>query len=508
MRITSIFSFRKKSDQPEIACDSLCHSAPTACDSLCQAPPPTQPIPGHPSLSKPITAEIQFPERAWFLPTQAAWIQDPHPLRIWEKSRQVGATKTDAFDSVMKASPAGAKFDVWVSSRDELQARLYLEDCHEWAKILHLAATDLGLIILDSKNKFSAQVLQFANSRRIYCLSSNPNAFAGKRGHVKIDEFALHADQRLLYKIAKPVTQWGGTFSIISTHRGPGTLFNQIIRGIRQSPDSTPWHLFSYPIQKAIEEGLVERINEKSGRNETPEEFENRIHAECIDEDQWNQEYCCIPADESSAFISHDMISACEDPNLHLLTISQLIASLAAPKHPSEGGSADLYLGVDVGRTKDLCVFDVGEKIGDVIHDRLRLELHNQPFPVMRKEFYRLLELPQIRRCCIDRNGIGMQLAEEAQLKFGCKVEPVHITGPIKEKLAFGLRNAFESLTLKIQADQKLRADLHGIRKQITVTGNIRLDGQTDDSHCDRFWAKALRQEAARPYEEPYAMLG
>jgi len=100
-----------------------------------------------------------------------------------------------------------------------------------------------------------------------------------------------------------------------------------------------------------------------------------------------------------------------------------------------------------------------------------------------------------------------MQLAEEAKIAFGYKVEPVHITGPIKEKIAFGLRNDFESLALKIPVDHKLRADLHGIKKQITATGNIRLEGHTDDSHCDRFWAKALRQEAARPYDEPWALV-
>jgi phage FluMu gp28-like protein len=94
-------------------------------------------------------------------------------LLLWEKGRQTGATRTDAFDSVMKASPAGAKFDVWVTSRDELLAALYLEDCKEWAKILHIAATDIGMVVLDPKNKFSAHVLRFANGRRIYCLSSN-----------------------------------------------------------------------------------------------------------------------------------------------------------------------------------------------------------------------------------------------------------------------------------------------------------------------------------------------
>src|SRR5439155_9969332 len=275
--------------------------------------------------------------------------------------------------------------------------------------------------------------------RRIYCLSSNPNALAGKRGHVKIDEFALHPDQRLLYKIAKPVTQWGGTLSIISTHRGPNSLFNQIIRGIRENGNPMKFKLYSYPIEKAIEEGIVERINEKSGRNETREEFYERIHAECIDEDHWNQEYRCIPADESCAFLSHDMITACEDPNLHLFTIDELIAWLASPEAHSD---AQLYLGVDV-----------------------RLELHNQPFPKIREEFYRLLELPQLRRCCIEKNGIGMQLGEEAQLQFGYKVEVLHVTASIREKLAFGLRNAFESRALKIPVDAKLRAELHRINK-------------------------------------------
>ncbi len=46
--------------------------------------------------------------------------------------------------------------------------------------------------------------------------------------------------------------------------------------------------------------------------------------------------------------------------------------------------------------------------------------------------------------------------------------------------------------------DDKLRADLRGLKKEVTVAGNIRFVGESDDSHCDRTWAKALRQHAAR----------
>src|SRR5260370_32386300 len=166
------------------------------------------------------------------------------------------------------------------------------------AKILDLAVAPLGLQLLDPKSNLSAYVVQSANGRRIYCFSSNPNALAGKRGHVKLDEFAFHQDQRLLYRIAKPVTQWGGTLSIISTHRGPNTLFNHIIREVCHGGNPMGWHLFSYPIQKAVEEGIVERINQKSGRHESRPTFLARLRAECIDEEQWLQEYCCTPSAE------------------------------------------------------------------------------------------------------------------------------------------------------------------------------------------------------------------
>src|SRR2546430_8145145 len=170
-----------------------------------------------------------------------------------------------------KARKEAARLDVWISSRDQAQAKLYLEDCKYWAVFLHLYFVDLGLIILDEKTNSSAYVLQFANGRRIYCLSSNPNALAGKRGHVKLDEFALHQDQRLLYKVAKPVTTWGGQLSIISTHRGIGTLFNEIISEILHHGNRKRWSLHTVPIQKAVEQGLLERINAMKEITGTPD---------------------------------------------------------------------------------------------------------------------------------------------------------------------------------------------------------------------------------------------
>ncbi|EEF58066.1 terminase large subunit domain-containing protein [Pedosphaera parvula] len=422
----------------------------------------------------------------YFLGYQKRWIEDGARLKIMEKSRQIGLTHAAAFSAVRRVIEKGARLDIWVSSRDEPLARLFLEDCKAWAQLLDVVAHDLGEIIFDREKKFSAYVLEFATKLRIYSLSSNPNALAGKRGHVILDEFALHGDQRMLYRIAKPVTTWGGQLEIISTHRGVGTVFNGIIHDIHHRGNPMGWSHHKVTLQEAIEQGVVERINGKTGEAESREGYLARVRAECLDEEQWLQEYCCVPADESSVFIGYDLIDACEDDCL------KDFEYLRKCENP-------LYLGFDVGRKRDLSVIDVGEKVGDVMWDRMRIELAGKTFSEQEAELYRLLELPKLKRACIDATGLGMQLAERAKYRFGWKVEAVTFTGHVKEELAYNLRMAFEDRRVRITRDPLLRADLRGIKKEVTTSGNIRFIGESADSHCDRFWAKALRQEAAKP---------
>jgi phage FluMu gp28-like protein len=420
------------------------------------------------------------------MPFQVAWIKDDSRLKIVEKSRQIGFSYADSYDSVRKVAPKDARLDVWVSSRDETQAKQYLLYCKRWAKVLKYAAEDLGEVLIDSDKNLTAYVLRFANGRTISVVSANPDALAGKTGHVKIDEFALRKMefQREAFAIGKPATQWGGQFVIISTHRGVGSLFNSIITDIRERNNPMGWSLHSVPIQKAVDEGIVEKINAASGETESRADFLARIRRECIDEEQWLQEYCCIPADESSAFITYEMITACEDD-----TAKKDFAYLEKCTNP-------LYLGYDVARTKHLSVIDVEEKVGDVMVERHRLEMQNKTFAEQKFELYRLLRLPQMKRGCLDSTGLGMQLAEEAVRDFGSKVEAVRFTGTVKEELAFPLRAAHEDRRLRYNKDEKLRADLRGIKKETTAAGNIRFVGDGEDSHCDRFWAKALALHA------------
>ncbi|MBE2242482.1 MAG: hypothetical protein IAE86_06990, partial [Burkholderiaceae bacterium] len=121
---------------------------------------------------------------AIFLPFQAKWIKDKSRLKLMEKSRQIGLSWSTAYDVVEDVSAQGRRYDEWVSSRDDIQARLFLEDAKLWAGVMNMAAQDLGEQVLDlgKGEKATAYVLQFANGRRLHSMSSNPDAQAGKRG--------------------------------------------------------------------------------------------------------------------------------------------------------------------------------------------------------------------------------------------------------------------------------------------------------------------------------------
>ena len=419
------------------------------------------------------------------MPYQSAWIKDESHLKIVEKSRQIGLSYADSYDSVRKAAQKNGK-DVWVMSRDEVQAKQYILYCKRWANVLKYAAEDLGeqIFQMDNGKPVKIQVLNFASGANVYALSSNPDAIVGKTGHVKLDEYALHKDQRTLFAVAKPVIQWGGTLSIISTHRGIGTQFNQFIVDIKERGNKMGWSLHTIPIQRAVADGIVEKINAATGNHDTREAWLARQRAECVDEEQWLQEYCCIPADESTAFITYEMIAGCEDDSAPM-TFDEL-----------QKCTGQIYLGFDVARTTDLSVIDVEEKVGDVFWERSRLEMRGKSFAEQEFELGRLMALPQVRRCCIDATGLGMQLAENAVRKYGSRVEAVRFSAPVKEELAFPLRAAHEDRTLRYKKDDRLRADLRGIKKETTASGNIRFAGEAADSHCDRFWAKALALHA------------
>ncbi|POS08059.1 hypothetical protein C3Y08_11230 [Burkholderia gladioli] len=428
---------------------------------------------------------------AVFLPFQSKWIKDDSRLKLMEKSRQIGISWSTAFKADERTAAAGARHDQWVSSRDDLQARLFIEDCKMWANAMNMAAQDLGEVVLDPKDKITAYVLQFASGKRIHSMSSNPDAQAGKRGGRILDEFALHPDPRKLWSIAYPGITWGGSMELISTHRGSHNFFNQLIREVREKGNPKKISLHRVTLQDALEQGFLYRLQQMLPADAEQQAMDEAAYFDfvrngCADEESFLQEYCCEPADDDSKFLEYQLITSCEYSGGQRWQLSLT--------DPVQGA---LYAGVDIARKRNLTVLWVAEQLGDVLYTR-----HVEAMKNMRKSAQEAIIWPWIERCsrsCFDATGLGIGWADDAQDRFGeHRVEAVTFTGPIKEELAFSLRGGMEDGKIRIPGDPDIRADLRKVKKIATAAGNIRFVADDDDAgHADHFWALALAKHAA-----------
>jgi phage FluMu gp28-like protein len=441
-------------------------------------------------VSFPGQAKI-IPASTLLLPYQAKWVKDNSRLKLARKARQIGWTWASGYRIVSVKSMKDARLDSWISSRDDIQARLFLEDCKNFVMLLHAGAADLGERVVDESGN-TAYVLRFANGLRAHSMSSNPDAQAGKRGDRTLDEFALHPDPRKLYSIAYPGITWGGSLEIFSMHRGTANFFNQLIVEIEHKGNPKGFSFHSVTLQDALDQGFLYKLQGKLPEGDPRQQMDeadyfNFVRAGCADEESFLQEFMCVPADDNGAFLSYELIDGCKYEPL-----TEWETELA--------GGGEWYVGVDIGRKHDLTVIVVLEKTGGMFFTRRLLTLKDTAFSAQERELYRLLELPGVRRCCIDCTGLGRQFAERAQERFGAyKVEAVNFTGGVKEELAYPLRAAFEDKNIRVPDDRLLVADLRGVRKETTASGNVRFAGERGaDGHCDRFWALALAVHAGK----------
>lgn len=109
---------------------------------------------------------------ALFLPFQQRWVEDRARLKLMEKSRQIGISWATAYRAVESTAAAACRQDQWVSSRDELQARLFVEDCRKFVGLLKAAGEYLGERVVDEERRITAYVIAFANGHRIHSMSS------------------------------------------------------------------------------------------------------------------------------------------------------------------------------------------------------------------------------------------------------------------------------------------------------------------------------------------------
>ena len=304
---------------------------------------------------------------------------------------------------------------------------------------------------------------------RIIGLPANPQTARGFTGDVLLDEFAMHAFDREIWAAIFPtLLRGGGELDVASTPHGKSNVFHDL-RGNEMFTTS----LVTLP--DAIAQGLdvdAEAMRRAMG-----------------DDTLYRQEFLCEFLDEATAFVTYEQIARCVDPHLRLAVSAAELA-----EDPRE-----LFVGVDIGRVRDLTVMWVLARAGEQLRTAAVFELAGASFRVQVDLLHDLLAMRRVRRACIDAGGLGMQLAEEAVERFGAhRVEAVVFTPALKSQLAGGLRIAIEAECIRIPDDKHIRDDWHSVRRAVTEAGHFRLGApRRGGSHADRFWAAALAVHAA-----------
>lgn len=433
---------------------------------------------------------------SYFMPYQVRWLQDQARLKIVEKSRRIGLTYVQSYEDTLDAARAEKPLDVWFSSADESAAKEYILYVAQWARIFNIAAKDLGEVVISKGDDIKALVVQFANGRRINALTSNPKAFRSKGGKVVLDEFAFHADPEAMWKAARPTITWGYPMRILSTYNGKGNRYYRMVSEARKAITEgrkTQWSLHTITIEDAVRDGLADRI---LGRPLTEAERQAWLEAEresCGDEETWQQEYMCNPADETSAWLPWDLIVSAEHADAGK---EELLASEGA-----------CYIGWDVARTQDKSVIWVVQRVGDVVWTREVHVMRRLSFGAQLAAFDARMAHYNARRACIDKTGLGMPIVEEAQRRWGeYRVEGVTFTGESKQHLATHGKQLFEDKRLRIPISREIRESHHSVRKTTTVAGNPRFDADRSESgHADEFWAHMLALHAGESSQQPSA---
>ena len=92
---------------------------------------------------------------AIFLAYQIAWINDKSPLKIWEKSRRIGASWCEAFVCAVLASltKSSGGMDCFYMAYEKEMTQQFISDVAFWAKALNKACGDIEEVVIKDEDK-------------------------------------------------------------------------------------------------------------------------------------------------------------------------------------------------------------------------------------------------------------------------------------------------------------------------------------------------------------------
>ena len=450
--------------------------------------------------------------KAVLLPYQKLWLLDKALVKVWEKSRRIGASYVEALNCVLAAmlSKSAGGMNCYYLSYSKEMTQQFINDCAFWAHVLGIAITSMGEVAIKDEDKdIMVYRIRFDSGFEIWGLPSVPRSLRSKQGHVVIDEAAFVDDLAELLKAAMALLMWGGSVSILSTHNGDDNPFNTLIQQIHSGDKD--YSLHHTTITDALRDGLYKRICDVLNMEWT-EEKERQWLAQLEKDygDAADEELYCIPTRSGERYFPAALVASCaaKDKPVFRFAADDLFTFEKNERREKQCRkwfkevkpvllSTDLSvcLGEDFARSGDLTVLHFDSELSDGSTDTLCVvELRNIPF-AQQWQFIKLCcdTLKNFNGAAFDSRGNGQMIAEYAAQEYPGSVFQVMLTRTWYAENMPKLKTAFEDGATNIPNDIFIKDDykvvsmVQGVPLITDRTGNRR-----SKRHGDHCIAKAM----------------
>jgi phage FluMu gp28-like protein len=422
---------------------------------------------------------------------QRAFLANRSRFRWVTKSRQVGFSFLIALEALARCHLRDGHTTIAVSYA--------LEESKERILTARQAYEELPLayrkrLITDTKTELAFE--SNAAHKRVSRFVSTPSkAPRGRRGDLVIDELAHLLNDREVYRGSTAlILRTNGQLTGCSTPLGRRGIFWEIAtEELRKYPHHSkqvvPWWLcrfFCTDVRRAARDAPDMTTEERVIRFGTPgivEQFDS------LPLEDFQQEFEVRFVDESYSYFSYDLLLPCTSESLIL---ASEFAAVPAPVGRLVGG-------FDVGRTRDHSELALFEECEGRFTCRLLRSYAQTPFAEQEAELRQLLNDLPIARLSIDKNGIGMNLAENLGRDFPQVVGEV-FTNESKERWATDFKILLQRRDVVLPRLRDVVAQIHSIKKHVTAAGKVTFDAERTarGGHADKFWAIALACQRER----------
>lgn len=421
-----------------------------------------------------------------FLRYQKRWLSDRSQVRIAIKSRQIGISWTEAALSAIFASDGENGKSTYVLHLTEDAAKEWIVDVQYWANFYSYMCSEIEETVFEGEKDVKAYRVNFSSGHHVTALSSKPNNMRGKRGRIVIEEAGHQEDLQPFIKASIAFTMWGGSVTFIGTHNGEGSQFNRLIQETLTGKND--YSLHHIPFQVALQDGLYEKVAQKTGLPMTDEaktQWVNDLY------DRYGElaleELDAMPASHGEVFLprflarrqmrdsdvvrrlsytkSHTYLSTPDRERLTRLNCERELTLPLARITPRDR----IFLGWDFARHNDASALTLLAETPDLrARTILLLRMHNIPYEDQKTILFwtcdRITAVAQLSAGAIDSTGNGEYLGEVAHLAYR-QIEQLKINRNWHNNAWINYRFQLQDDTLSLALDNDL-LDSHTLVKR------------------------------------------